>query len=304
MSEIQHQLRAFCEYSRVFKGNTERSVKTYKFEVGSFAKATGVNSASEIDRPLIENYMLKGKLERNWSSKTIRNRLMALRIFLDWSVRQKHCETNFAREIDLPRLPKKLPRHLAKDDAVKLLEWAQHYRYLHEFERSRAVAIISLFMFTGIRLNELYNLKMEDVQFSEQRLFVRSGKGEKDRFVPLTADLIAYLKIYVHERDRRNRRCPYFFVSLKRDIQLGSKAIPRLVQKLRTASGIHFSPHMLRHTFATLMLEGGADVFAISKLMGHSDIKTTTVYLSAGVSHLKSAVDKHPLLETNLSIER
>ena len=245
--------------------------------------------------------MLNGKLERNWSAKTIRNRLMALRIFLDWCVKQENMSTNPAREIDLPRLPKKLPRHLGKEDAVKLLEWAQHYRYLHEFERSRAVAIIATFMFTGVRLNELYNLKMQDVQFSEQRLFVRSGKGEKDRFVPMNTDLINYLKIYVGERDSRNRHCPFFFVSLKRDVKIGCKAIPRLVQKLRNASGVHFSPHMLRHTFATLMLEGGADIFAISKMMGHSDIKTTTIYLSATTAHLKSEIGKHVLLAADQS---
>ena len=75
----------------------------------------------------------------------------------------------------------------------------------------------------------------------------------------------------------------------------GEKAIPRLVDKLRRASGIYFTPHMLRHTFATLMLEGGADIYAISKMMGHSDIKTTTIYLSASTEHLKGEINKHAL---------
>jgi site-specific recombinase XerD len=79
---------------------------------------------------------------------------------------------------------------------------------------------------------------------------------------------------------------------------MGECVIPRLVRKLRVASGVHFSPHMLRHTFATLMLEGGADIFAISKMMGHSDIKTTTIYLSATTQHLQAEVDKHPLGST------
>lgn len=295
MSEIHHQIQAFCEYSRVFKGNTERSVKTYRFELGAFVDATRVVTASEIDRRMIEQYMLTGKLERNWSAKTIRNRLMALRIFLDWCVKQGDRHDNPARDIDLPRLPKKLPRHLAREDALKVLDWAKHYRYSHEFECSRAVAIIATFMFTGLRLNELYNLKTSDVQLPERRLFVRSGKGEKDRFVPLNDDLIEHLKQYLFERARRNRQCPFFFVSLLEDRQIGEKTIPRLVGKLREASGVYFSPHMLRHTFATLMLEGGADIFAISKMMGHSDIKTTTIYLSASTAHLQGEVDKHPL---------
>ena len=87
-------------------------------------------------------------------------------------------------------------------------------------------------------------------------------------------------------------------IHLKKDRRIGVKAIPRLVKKLRDASGVYFSPHMLRHTFATLMLEGGADIFAISKMMGHSDIKTTTIYLSATTAHLQAEVDKHPLALT------
>ena len=121
------------------------------------------------------------------------------------------------------------------------------------------------------------------------------GKGEKDRFVPLNQSLIEHLQRYLRERDRRNRQCPFFFVSLKADKPLGDKTIPRLVRKLRDASGVYFSPHMLRHTFATLTLEGGADIFAISKMMGHSDIKTTTIYLYATIEHLQAEVAKHSM---------
>ena len=155
--------------------------------------------------------------------------------------------------------------------------------------------LIALFMFTGIRLNELFNLKMQDVQFTECRIFVRSGKGNKDRFIPMNHDLAKHLQPYVRERDHHRRQCSYFFVSLKLDQRMGTKVVPRLVDKLREASGVHFTPHMLRHTFATLMLEGGADIFAISKMMGHSDIKTTTIYLSATTAHLVSEIEKHPL---------
>jgi len=84
-------------------------------------------------------------------------------------------------------------------------------------------------------------------------------------------------------------------VSLVADKPMKYESVKRLVERLRTKSKIHFTPHMLRHTFATLMLEGGADIFAISKMLGHSDIKTTTIYLSATTAHLKSEVEKHPL---------
>lgn len=295
MSDIHHQLRSFCEYSRVFKGNTERSVATYRFEINHFAKHTGVANAAAIDLKVIEDYIIAGKLDQGWSAKTIRNRIIAQRIFLDWCVKQKLVESNPARDIDLPRLPKKLPRHLSKEEAVRLLEWAQNYRYVIEAERTRAVAILAMFMFTGVRLSELFNLMVQDVQFAERRVFVRSGKGNKDRYIPMNPNLTFHLERYLKARDQRQLGCPYFFSSVKSDRRMGQKTIPRLVSKLRDASGIYFSPHMLRHTFATLMLEGGADIFAISKMMGHSDIKTTTIYLSATTAHLQAEVDKHPL---------
>lgn len=295
MSEIQHQLRTFCEYSRVFKGNAERTVKTYEFEIRAFIVHSGAENAAEINRRLIEDYILVGRRDRNWSAKTIRNRLISMRIFLDWCIKQGFATTNFAREIDIPRQPKKLPRHLPKDDVLTLLSWTKNYHYAFKFEQTRAVAIISLFVFTGIRRNELLCLEKSDINLAERRLLVRSGKGDKDRVIPLSHDLAVCLEDYINERNRLKRHCPYFLVSLRNDQRMGDKAIPRLVKKLREVSGIYFYPHMLRHSFATLMLEGGADIFAISKMMGHSDIKTTTIYLSATTAHLQAEIAKHPL---------
>ncbi len=295
MSEIYHQLHAFCEYSLVFKGNTERSVDTYRRELSAYIKFSDAQTVADIDQSQIQKYIMRGKLELNWSAKTIRNRIISLRIFLDWCLKQGLVTDNPARTIDLPRLPKTLPRSLSKNDAFTLLEWAANYRYTYKFEQTRAIAILSLFIFTGIRLKELYGLKMQDIRLTERSVFVCSGKGQKDRLIPMNHDLAIALQAYIKERDRRKRHCPYLFVSLKHDIRMGDKVVPRLVNKLRECSDIYFYPHMLRHTFATLMLEGGADIFAISKMMGHSDIKTTTIYLSVTTAHLQAEVAKHPL---------
>jgi len=295
MSEILDHHRLFCEYSLVFKGNTPRTVKWLEETMRYFLKHTNVKTVHEINRPLIENYILRGKLDRGWSAKTIRTRISSIKLFLDWCVRQEIIEKNPAKEIDLPKLPQTLPRHLTKDQALTLLEWTRGFRYSYKFERVRAIAIMSTFIFTGIRLQELLNLKIEDVRFDDRDLLIRSGKGNKDRLIPLNHDLLVALKNYMKDRDRLKRHNPQLFVSLVADKPMKYESVKRLVERLRTKSKIHFTPHMLRHTFATLMLEGGADIFAISKMLGHSDIKTTTIYLSATTAHLKSEVEKHPL---------
>lgn len=133
-----------------------------------------------------------------------------------------------------------------------------------------------------------------------RNLLVRSGKGNKDRLIPLEDALIRSKQAYLTDRERLKRVHPRLFVSLTDDRPMGYQAVKRLVDKLRDKSGIHFTPHMLRHTFATLMLEGGADIYAISNMMGHSDIKTTTIYLTATTAHLHKEITKHPLGATRV----
>lgn len=202
---------------------------------------------------------------------------------------------NPTKKIRLPKIPKSLPKHLTRDEALELLDWTRNFPYRYKFEKTRAVAIISTFMFAGLRVGELISLRNEHVRFEDRTIFVKSGKGNKDRLIPMSSDLFLALNDYRKDRKRLDRCNPHFFVRVNRDQSIGPKAVQSLVERLRSKSGIFFFPHMLRHTFATLMLEGGADIYAISKMMGHADIKTTTIYLAATTAHLKSEIEKHAL---------
>jgi len=126
-------------------------------------------------------------------------------------------------------------------------------------------------------------------------LFVRQGKGNKDRVIPICDRLSETLVRYLIERQRLNKTCPEFFTSLNRNMGFTSIGLKRLVVKIKEVSGIQFSIHKLRHTFATLMLEGGCDIYSLSRMLGHSDIKTTTIYLAASAEHLRGQIMKHPL---------
>jgi len=295
MSNINKLHLRFCQYSLAFKGNTPRTIKWFKDDFKWFQKFAQIEKIEQLDKKIIEDWIYQGKLLHHWSAKTIRNRIQALHIFLSWCVQENIIRNNPCEKIPKPKVPKSLPKYLTQDQANRLLDWTKAYPYIYTFERYRAVAIISMLIYTGIRKAELLNLKLLDVDLENKTLFVRLGKCSKDRMIPLHHALIDALSEYLRERGKRNANSPYFFISLRDDERLGDTAIRRLVVKLHKKSGIHFYPHLLRHTFATLMLEGGCNLYALSQMMGHSDIKTTTIYLGASKAHLEEQMGMHPI---------
>lgn len=295
MNEIEKLHHRFCQYSLTFKGNTPVTIKWLKADFRWFQRFANIETVEQMNKHLIESWIYDGKLEHNWTARTIRLRLSALSLFLDWCVNEELIQENPCKRIPRPKLPKSLPKHLTKEQAERLMDWARNYPFTYKFERLRATAIIATFIYTGIRKAELLNLKVTDVDLENKTLFVRLGKCEKDRIVPLHPALIEIMIAYLKDR-RRLRKCnPYFFSSLSKDEKMGERALTRLVSKLRTKTGITFYPHLLRHTFATLMLEGGCNLYALSKMMGHSDIKTTTIYLGASSAHLQEQISMHPM---------
>ncbi len=249
-----------------------------------------ITSIQEFTRHSIEDWIIHGKLHREWSPKTIRLYLCYLSLFADWCVKNGHLDANQIKDIDRPRLPRTLPRSLSGEQADRLLSWVKSFPFDYRYEKKRAIAIVATFMGTGIRRSELFDLKMDDIDLTRQELFVRAGKGGKDRKIPFRYSLTRILEEYVAERVRLKKHCPYFFASLKYDAKMGEKVIQRLVKRLRDKSGIHFTPHVLRHTYATRMLESGLHIREVQELMGHADMKTTAIYLSVTGERLKEQV--------------
>lgn len=204
-------------------------------------------------------------------------------------------ERNPVADIEMPKVEKRLPPKLTKQETLRLLEIVYNYPYDYKFLRYRNHAIFSTFVFAGLRKKELLNLQYADVDIENLTIFVRQGKGSKDRIIPMSYTLAQTLKRYLEERKRLNKTCPEFFASLNRNIGLTNTGLKRLVYKMKETSRIDFTIHKLRHTFATLMLEGGCDIYSLSRMMGHSDIKTTTIYLAASTEHLRGQMMKHPL---------
>jgi site-specific recombinase XerD len=293
--DIEILLKKFYDYSLFIKGYSKDTIKRYRQMIGFYCRFAHVEKISEVTEENVRALFLYGRTERGWGANTYILFHKSLIVFFRWCVENKYMASNPADAIEVPKVEKKLPPKLTKQEALKLLEVVYNYPYDYKFLRYRNHAIFSTFLFAGLRKKELLKLKYADVDIENLSIFVNQGKGNKDRIVPMSFTLAQSLKRYLDERKRLNKTCPEFFVSLNRNMGFTSIGLRNLVRKIKVTSKINFTIHKLRHTFATLMLEGGCDIFSLSKMMGHSDIKTTTIYLAASAEHLRSQMTKHPL---------
>lgn len=293
--DIQILCERFCEYSLSIRGYSKATICRYSVVIKSYCRIAQISELSQITNENLRALFYYGRTARKWSVNTYIVYYKSLSIFFKWCMTEGCLSTNPMVGIEKPKLENRLPTKLRKQDAFRLLEVVFNYPYDSKFLRYRNHAIFSIFLFAGLRKQELLNLKYTDVDIENRTIFIRQGKGNKDRFIPISHTLAQSLLQYVKVRKEVNKTCPEFFASSNRAIGYTSHGLKRLVTQINEASGIKFNVHKLRHTFATLMLEGGCDIYSLSKMMGHSDIRTTTIYLSASADHLRAQMTKHPL---------
>ena len=292
---IELLLEDFCYQAEHIRGVSKSTLKRYRQNVSNFIKSTQILHIEEINKKIIFNFFIEGRANKKWKATTYRTYYMSLLVFFRWCNENNYIEVNYLEGFELPKLEKPLPKKIKKEDALRLLEVAYNYPYIHDYLKYRNHAIFAMFLFAGLRKNELLNLKMTDVNTENRTIFIRMGKGDKDRIIPMNHVLAQSLNRYLYYRKKARKTCPEFFTSSNRNGGFTESGLKHLTERLKKASGILFSIHKLRHTFATLMLEGGCDIYSLSKMMGHSDIKTTTIYLSASAEHLRGQMTKHPL---------
>lgn len=293
--DIELLLQRFCEYSIAIKGYSPDTIRRYKFSIRYYYRFAKISTIGEVTENNVRSLFYTGRIEKHWSVNTFIVYHKSLRVFFRWCVKEGILEYDPIRDIEVPKPEKKLPPKLTKQTALRLLEIVCNYPYEYKFLRYRNHAIFATFIFAGLRKNELLHLQHADVDIENLTIFVRQGKGGKDRIVPISYTLAQILKRYVEERKRLRKSNPEFFSSLRSNVGFTENGLKKLVEQIRLSSAIAFTVHKLRHTFATLMLEGGCDIYSLSKMMGHNDIKTTTIYLAASAEHLRAQIGKHPL---------
>jgi site-specific recombinase XerD len=293
--DIEILVQEFCDYSVSIKGFARKTIQRYKHVLRYYSRFAHVTRLDEVNHENVRSLFYYGRIERKWTTNTFLHYHKTLKVFFRWCIKQRYLQYDPLAEIEVPKLEKRLPSKLTKQESLRLLEITYNFPYEYKFLRYRNHAIFSMFIFAGLRKQELLRLTLVDVDIENRSIFIKQGKGNKDRVIPISHTLAQILQRYLQERKRLNKTCPEFFTSLNRNLGFTESGLKRLVSQMNTASGLTFGVHKLRHTFATLMLEGGCDIYSLSKMMGHSDIKTTTIYLYASVEHLRTQITRHPL---------
>jgi integrase/recombinase XerC len=234
--------------------------------------------------------------EKQYSKATIARKLATLRSFYKFLVKRNHVSSNPVVSIRTPKQEKKLPRFLEYEEVKKLLSTPPVNTWLGARDR----AILETLYSTGIRVSELVALNMDDIDFLGEVVHVR-GKGKKERITPIGSSALQVIQHYMEYRNKRaqsngNFDSKVLFVN-KHGRRLSTRSVRRKMDKYLKMSGLDpdISPHTLRHSFATHMLNNGADLRSVQELLGHQSLSTTQIYTHLTTTRLKEVYDNaHP----------
>lgn len=288
------RVEQFIEYLRSAKRLSAHTLSGYRRDLTQFlvfCEAQQFTEADQLDLAAIRQFVGQRR-SGGAGGRTIQRQLSALRSFFNYLNREGYCENNPAVGIQAPKSPKRLPKALSPEDMAQMLGGSDD-----SWLGLRDQAMAELFYSSGLRLAELISLDTHSIQFGAALVTV-TGKGQKSRTVPVGRMAISAVKTWLKVRDLR---CPdsseqALFIS-QRGKRMGSGSIQQRLRKLAQERGLYqrVHPHMLRHSFASHLLESSSDLRAVQELLGHANLSTTQVYTHLDFQHLSKVYDKaHP----------
>jgi integrase/recombinase XerD len=267
-----------------------RRIHLYMFE--RWAAERGVVEPVEVTRPVLERYQRYLFHYRKQDGKPLtfssqHSRLSALRMWFKWATRQNYLLHNPASEIELPRLSKPLPRVLTAAEAEAILQQPDIAQPVGLRDRT----VLETFYSTGMRRVELVNLKLYDIDREAGIVTIREGKGRKDRVIPIGERAVAWLDKYLDQARPKLVVEPddmTVFITAQGE-PFSRNSLSLIIREYVEAANIgkRGACHLFRHTMATLMLEGGADIRFIQQMLGHSRLDTTQIYTHVSIRMLK-----------------
>lgn len=287
MSKETDELASYAKYLSLEKNYSIHTVDNYSRDIKQFLEFTG--GAIEVGENKIREFLaFLGK--KKYDKTSIIRKVIAVRNFYKFLVKTKRTSKNPFMYILTPKDDKKLPNVLTEQETAALLDAAGDENFL----ALRDKTILELLYSTGIRVHEITTLDISDVDFVNEEIKVL-GKGAKERIVPTGGQAVACLRKYIKELKKTGADTALFINKNKG--RLTTRAIEMMIKKYAIKAGIDkkVTPHTLRHSFATHLLDRGADLRSVQELLGHANLSTTQIYTHLSINKLKREYEKaHP----------
>lgn len=296
---MRPQIGQFLQYLRVERGSSPHTLKSYREDLMALAEYLADGDGQCPAPGSITTVELRGFVsalhEAGYAKTSISRRLASVRSFLRFGQREGWAKTNPAKALRNPRKSQKLPHHLSTDEIGKLLSAPRG----DGTQPLRDRALLETLYSAGLRVSELVGLCDGDLDFAAGIVRVR-GKGKKERLAPIGSYAARALKAWLakrtlHAREKSGREAPVF--TNKFGTRLTTRSVARMLEKYLAETGLdqRTSPHTLRHSFATHLLDRGADIRSVQELLGHKSLVTTQIYTHVSTANLKAAYEKaHP----------
>jgi integrase/recombinase XerC len=296
---MQTAIDRFLQYLRVERNSSDLTVKSYREDLTALLEYLAQDSQQAPQPETITTVELRGYIaalhEAGYAKTTIARRLASLRSFFRFGQREGWTKTNPAKALRNPRKPRSLPHFLSSEEIGRLLTAPS----LEDPSGLRDRAILEVLYSAGLRVSELAGLNEADLDLGEETLRVR-GKGRRERISPIGSFAARALKKWLavrrlSTREKQGPEAPVFVNKFGR--RLTTRSIARMLEKYLAASGLdqRTTPHTLRHSFATHLLDRGADIRSVQELLGHKSLVTTQIYTHVTTAGLRAAYERaHP----------
>lgn len=292
-------LNRYSDFLAYQRGYSEKSIAAYRADIASFlayCQKEGM-AIRQVNEPFIRDYLYHCLTDKKLSKRSLQRHLSALRGYFDYLFKKGAVVANPFRQVSSPKDGKHYPERLFKEDVERLLE---ENKKREDELTLRDQAILELLFSSGIRASELVGLTLIQIDFSASSMLIH-GKGNKDRYAPFSSSAGEALRRYLRSsrplllQKRKNPRpSDRVFLSSKGE-PLSVRGLEYILDSIESRLGesLHLHPHILRHSFATALLEGGADLRYIQELLGHESINTTQVYTHLTQQELSEQYDKY-----------
>jgi integrase/recombinase XerD len=285
-------IKDFLDFIKIERGYAENTVKSYQRDLDQFLKFAKTDKLKQNDRAKIKDY-LEHLYDNGFSVSSTERKLACLKSFFHYLVREGKMTADPTSDIKLPKKAKRLPKALSISETIKLISAPREKNHM----AIRNAALLEMLYATGMRASEIVALNLDDINFSVS--FVKCfGKGSKERIVPVNKITMKAIKEYLEKGRPKfpGKEKDALFLD-KNGKRLSRQGLWLVLKKYVKMTGVKgkTSPHTLRHSFATHLLEKGADLRSVQEMLGHADISTTQIYTSVSRERLKRMYKKaHP----------